>query len=402
MATNVPAIEFTSTGPVIPAESAILSGVQADINAAFGGDVNPALETPQGQIASSETAIIGDKNSQVALIVNQVNPDYADGIFQDAIGRIYFLDRKPALPTRVMCDCVGAVGTIIAAGAKAQDTSNNLYACTVGGTIPVGGTISLEFTATKTGPIACPAGTVAKIYQTVPGWDTINNPADGILGNNVESRAEFEYRRRNSVALNAHGSLESVYAAVFNCEGVTDVYGAQNYTNATVTKGPTNYPLVEHSLYIAVVGGVDADIAAAIWLKKDLGCDCNGNTTVMVTDTTYAYPYPTYAIKFHRPDPLHILVAVSLVSDPSLPADIVSLVQAAIVSAFAGGDGGPAARIGSTLFASRFYAPVAKVSQAVSILSLLLGTDTATNTSVAVGIDQHPTISPDNIEVTLI
>ena len=402
MSTNVPSLQFSDTGVSIPTEAEILAGELADIDAAFGGGVNPSLTTPQGQLATSITKIIGDKNDQVAYVVNQVDPDYADGVFQDAIGRIYFLERKPAAPTTVTCQCGGSAGVIIPAGARAQDQNGNLYLCADGGTIGVSGTVDLAFAAEQTGPIACPTGTLTSIYQTIPGWDTISNPTDGILGNNVESRAEFEYRRRNSVALNAHGSLESVYASVFNCEGVTDAYGAQNYTNATVTKGPTNYPLVEHSLYVAVVGGVDADIAAAIWLKKDLGCDCNGNTTVMVTDTTYAYPYPTYAIKFHRPDPLPVLVAVSLVSDPSLPADIVSQVKTAIVSAFAGGDGGPAARIGSTLFASRFYAPVAKVSQAVSILSLLLGTDSATLTSVAIGIDQHPTISPDNIEVTLI
>ena len=40
---------------VIGIEAAI-----ADINAAFGGGVNPSLSTPQGQIASSDTAIIAD------------------------------------------------------------------------------------------------------------------------------------------------------------------------------------------------------------------------------------------------------------------------------------------------------------------------------------------------------
>ena len=93
---SVPKIQFTPAGLVIPAETDVLAGVQADINAAFGGGLNPALETPQGQLASSQAAVIGDKNNEFALFVNQVDPQYSADRFQDAIGRIYFLTRKPA------------------------------------------------------------------------------------------------------------------------------------------------------------------------------------------------------------------------------------------------------------------------------------------------------------------
>ena len=53
MTTNVPAITWVNGSPVLPTEQAILAGVQTDIDVAFGGGVNPALQTPQGQIAQS-------------------------------------------------------------------------------------------------------------------------------------------------------------------------------------------------------------------------------------------------------------------------------------------------------------------------------------------------------------
>lgn len=53
MKTNTPAIRVTDQGPVAAAESAILAGVQTDINTAFVGDANPGLTTPQGQLAQS-------------------------------------------------------------------------------------------------------------------------------------------------------------------------------------------------------------------------------------------------------------------------------------------------------------------------------------------------------------
>lgn len=86
----------------------------------------------------------------------------------------------------------------------------------------------------------------------------------------------------------------------------------------------------------------------------------------------------------------------------TLPSNIVALVQNAIISAFSGGDGGPRARIGSTIFASRFYSPVAAIGMNVSILSILIGTSSATLASLTVGIDQSPTVTAANISVTLV
>lgn len=404
MTTNVPEIAFTATGLELPEESAILAGVQADYNDAFGGNLNPALETPQGQLASSTAAIIANKNAQFAEFVSQVNPDTATGAYQDAIARIYFLDRSPGAPTVVQCICTGNLGTIIPIGAQAQDTNGNRYVATLAGTIGVTGNITLPFANVVDGPIPCPAGTLTQIYQAIPGWDSINNLSDGALGANVETQAQFAYRRQQSVALNARGSLPSIYAAVFEVPDVLDVYVTENVTNSPVNVGSTAYTLVPHSLYVAAIGGSAAAIAQAIWSKKDVGCDYNGNTTVIVTDQSgYLPPFPTYTVKFEIPDPLPILFEVSLQSDPNLPADIVALVKAAIVAAFNGdAPGSTRVRIGSLLLASKFYQYVQAIGPEVSVLQILLGDVTPTLTSLLIGIDQAPTIDASDISVVLV
>jgi uncharacterized phage protein gp47/JayE len=402
MTTNVPSIVFDPAGLIVPQESEILAGVQADLNEAFGGNLNPALNTPQGQLATSEAAVIANANAALAEFVNQVNPDTADSFMQDAIARIYFLERSAGVPTDVACTCVGAFGTVIPVGAQAQDTSGNKYLCTDGGTIPVGGSIVLNFANVLNGPIACPAGTLTKIFKAIPGWDTINNVADGILGRDVESRAEFEFRRQNSVALNAHGSKEAIYGAVFDVENVLDVFVTENVTDAVVPYGATNYPLAPHSVFVAAVGGAAQDIGNAIYTKKDLGCNMNGNTTVTVTDASYTPPKPTYAITFERPDPLPIKFEVQLANSTALPSNIVQLVQDAVIAAFNGLDGSARVRIGGLILASKFYASVSAIGPEVSILSILIGIITATLNSVAAGIDQAPTVAAADITVTLI
>lgn len=396
-ASNVPAPTFGPNGFVAPAAGEILAGVQADIDTAFGGDVNPSLTTPQGQIATSQTAIINNANAQFLAVANGVDPAYASGRFQDAIGRIYFLERTPAEATTVTATCTGLAGTVIPVGSLAQSTDGNLYASTAPGTIGGMGTVDIPFQCTVTGPIACPAGGLSIIYKAVPGWDTVTNVADGVVGNDVESRAEFEARRAASVALNARGSLPSVRAAVLAVPNVLDAYVTENVLGTSATVGGVS--LAAHSLYVCVSGGIAADVAQAIWSKKDPGCNYNGSTTVTVYDTSgeYAVP-PAYTVKFQIAAPLTVSFTIDLATNAFVPADAAAQVKAAILSAFAGGDGGSRVRIGVPVFASRFYNAVAALGSWVEIKSILL---TSGANLVNVNINQIPVTSAADITVTV-
>lgn len=402
LTTSVPQIQFTPAGLVIPQESAVLAGVQADISGALGGNVNPQLTTPQGQLASSQTAIIADSNDQFALFVNQIDPDNADGFMQDAIARIYFLDRNPGAGTVVQCVCIGEIGTNIPVGAQAQDTSGNLYLCTQAGQIGPSGTITLPFVNIVLGPIACPAGTLTGIYKQIPGWDTINNPADGVPGSLVETRAAFEARRANSVALNAHGSPDAIYAAVLDVPGVIDAFVVDNFENTVLNYGSTAYPIAPHSVYIAVVGGAAQAIADAIYSKKDLGCGMNGNTTATVVAPNYAPPAPQYVMTWETPPALPIKFAVEISNIDTLPTNIVTLVKAALIATFNGVDGSTRVRVGALLLASKFYTGITAIGPEVSVISILLGSVTPTLTNQLIGIDQQPTIAAADISVTLV
>lgn len=404
MSTNVPSIVFSSTGITLPDESAILAGELADMNTAFGGGMSTSLSSPQGQLAQSMAAIIGDKNAQIALIVNQVNPDTAEDRFQDAIGRIYFLSRIAASGTLVTGTCMGLVGTVIPAGSVAQDTAGFQYASIADATIPAGGTVNVDFQCLTTGPIGCPIGSLSTIYRAVTGWDSVTNPAAGTPGTDVESRSDFEFRRRNSVAANAVNSIQSVYAAVLAVPNVLDAYVIDNSTNATVNTGSTSYPVLANSIYVAVVGGDPAAIAQAIWNKKSLGASYNGTTTYTITDTTGGVtPYPTYVVKWETPAALPVYFAVRITNNPALPSNITTLIKQAITDAFNGVDGGSRARIGSTLVSGRYYSGVNATDSNVEILSIFLGAAASpTGTSLAVGIDQRPTLDQANITVTLV
>jgi uncharacterized phage protein gp47/JayE len=371
--TSVPQPTFGPTGFIAPAESAIFTGVQADYDAAFGGNLNPALNTPQGQLESSTTAIIGDCNDQFLALANNVDPAYATGRYLDGICRIYFLTRNPAQATVVIATCTGSQGTIIPLNALAQDAQGNLYTCTEPGTIPISGSINLTFANVATGPIPCPAGSLTTIYQAVPGWDSITNSADGVLGNAVESDAQFRIRRAASVALNAISTLEAILANVLSVPGVLDAYVNENPTGSPITV--TGVTIAAKSVYVAVVGGTSAAVAQAIWQKKSLGCGYNGNTSVTVYDTSAIYPPPgiPYTVTYEIPVSTTIYVGVNLKNNAQVPSNALALIQAAVINAFSGADGGLRATIGGTLYASRYYGGIAALGAWVQIVSVTIG-----------------------------
>lgn len=382
---NVPRVSFTDRGFIAPTETAILAGRKADFTDAFGPELNMDDSTPQGQLAVSDTAIIGAADTSFCFVANQVDPAFSQGRMQDAIARIYFIERLPALPTIVEALCSGLPGVVIPAGAIATANDGSTYSCTNGGVIQAGGTVTLTFAATIPGPTPCPAGSLTSIFVAIPGWDSITNSDDGIIGNDVESREAFEERRGQSVAGNSFGAAGSIIGAVSKVAGVLDFFDFDNSEDSPVTK--TGVTIDANSIYICVAGGTDEAVASAILSKKAPGCAYTGNTDVTVYDTNPLYSAPVpYLVSFQRPDDLAILFAVNIAAGPLVPSDAATQIQNAIIAAFAGSDGAGRARIGDILYASRFYNPVSLLGPWVRIVSLLVGSNNATGATFTAGI----------------
>ncbi len=398
---SVPRITIGPNGPVIPAPADVLEAVLNDLNAAFGGGLNiTSPGTPQMQLAQSESAVILDKDNFFAQIISGINPDTADGVMQDAIARIYLLDRIASSPTTVTCTCTGAEGTAIPVGARVQGSSNAIYINTTSAVIPAGGTVDIVFQAVVNGPVEAPVGSITRIYQQIPGWDTVTNSASGIPGRNTETRAEFEFRRKNSVALNGTGTLSAVRANVFNIPGVLDVYTDENDTGTPVTR--RGVLLSEHSLYVCVIGGADTSIAQAIITRKGTGCSYNGDTSVVVQDTEgYEPPVPSYTVRFQRPTESRIVFSVNVANTSETPANVEELVRGAIVSSFKGLDGGLRARIGGTIYALRYLSPI-EDSGPIQVVSMQVGVHGGSlGDSVSLNGDQFPSLQDSDITVVV-
>ncbi len=370
----VPQPTFGPQGFQAPAESDILTGVSADINAALGGGINPALNTPQGQLASSETASIGAANDILLYVLSQFDPSFAQGRAQDALARIYFLERNPAQPSVVQAQCVGALGVQINAYQQSfKDTAGNVWTCTQSGTFTASGVLLLPFACGTGGPVALPAGSTASVLNGTPGWDTVTITQDAVIGSLVERRAAFETRRSQSVAINSNGWLPAIRGAVLAVPGVIDAFVIDNPLGTSALVGGVT--LVANSLYVCVAGGAALAVAQAIFSRRAPGCNYNGNTTIQVQDMQggYVAPYPTYSITFQTAQTQDVAVSVVIANSSLVPNNAAFLIQTAIVNAFAGLDGGPRARIGVETRASRFYSTIAALGPWAQVVDILVG-----------------------------
>lgn len=394
--TNVPPPTFGPLGFVEPAESAVLEGVQDDMNAAFGGNLNFGTTsgsltnpTPQGQLASSLAALVGNVNDTFLFYTTQTDPAFAEGRMQDAIGRIYFIERNPPVPTTLQLNCVGATGTLIPLGAQVVDQAGNLYGCSGSAFIPISGQITLSFICQTTGAISIPSASGISIYQAIPGWDTVSL-VSGVVGVPVESRAAFEARRALSTAQNSNGSLPSIFGAVLSVPGVTNAYVTENDSSSPVNVGG-GLTLLPNSVYVCVAGGNNQAVAQAIWSRKAPGAAYNGNVTVQVQDTSpgYSLPFPTYSVSFQTPSLLPILFSVNMVNNPLVPANATSLIQTAIINAFAGMPNalgnvdGPAESIGAKIWASRFVPSIAALGTWAAGQVILIQVGSSTDADAA-------------------
>lgn len=366
-------------------------------------DLNTDPETPQGQIIDSQTAAIHQKDVELAFLAQQFNPQTASGRWQDALAKIYFISRKPAINSTCVCTLTGINGTTVTAGALIRSTyDQTLWSLNEDTTIGSNGTTTATFTCQSEGAIQAGVATLTQIVTTVPGWDAVTNSTAAEVGQLVDSQAAFETRRYQSVALNGRSTTAAVYARVAEVNNVIAAYVTDNKTN--VNKTVDGYTLSPHSIYVAAIGGDDDDIAKAIYNSVSAGCDYNGNTTVNVTDPNTG---AVEAVTFMRPTQLPLYVKVTLQDDGNLPDGYKAIVQRAVYNNFYGLDtsttisGEAILRVimNTDLYASRFLPSILNVGIS-QLLRVEISSDNSTWVDfIHIPISNEPTIELENIQV---
>lgn len=391
------------TGLVSTGTAAIRANLAGQWQKAFATDPDKPLldtdpETPAGQLIDGQAVLINKKDSEILYLANMFNPKTALGMWQDALAAIYFIERHIAIATLVTGNIKGAYGTVIPYGAIVQDEKGYTYTNVTATSIGEDGTATAVFRCSQRGAIEVGVGQLNKIVTVVPGWDSITNMAAGVTGRNSETQAEFEQRRRASVAQNAHGTAAAVEGAVANLADVVAVSVLENKGDYdTVLYGVTLPP---HSLYCSVYGGnVDA-IAKVIHEKLDGGCGISGNTKVIYTDENGR----EFIYYIEIPTTTTFALSVKIRKTSTLPTNYEEQIKKVVLQNFNGElNKYGRAKMAQTIYASRFYANIVDVGvDNLETIEISYPSGAAWTDSVDIPANQIPVMSENDITITII
>lgn len=313
----------TATGFNPKSQQEIKADIEAAWRVAFGQNVDVSADSVDGQIVGILSDRLADLWQGLANVYGSAFADSAVGVSLDRVLGLAGVVRAPASKTQVNVILTGTPATVVPSGSRASVSgSGTLFELTAPAVIGGGGSVAAVMTAVSFGPMRAPAGQLTVIETPVAGWSSLVNAADQFfLGSLVEKDPAARLRRELELRAIGGSALDAIRAGVLTVEGVTSARGFQNTLETTVDGMPPG------SIEIVVSGGLDAEIAQAIWDRKPSGNPLHGNTTSAATDSLGE----PQAIKFSRPVALNIYVDLDVTVNSDAPENIAGVVAQALV-----------------------------------------------------------------------
>ncbi len=170
-------------------------------------------------------------------------------------------------------------------------------------------------------------GDLNAIVTLVPGWVRVANLQAGAVGRLRETDPQLKARYPSGVFRLGAGTLPSIGPNIRNdVPGVVDIRVLQNTTDFIDSAGR-----LPHSVHVIVDGGIDDDIAQAIYRYKGGGIDTNGAVSKTLTTSE-----GQQIIQFDRPEPVYVWARAQVTLLPpdeqAFPSDGFEQVKASILT----------------------------------------------------------------------
>lgn len=394
---------ITKVGYIPQSSQSVLTSVQTAYTNTFGDGFILSPSSINGQmIQFNTTAAIEVEDAKTIIYGSLYNPNLAYGIWLGSICKFNNINRKPATPSTVALIVTGLAGTFISANSKVVSTQGDIFYNKEVILIGSSGQATATFYSEKEGKIPCNAGTINQIITTIAGWDTVNNPTDGVVGTLEESDQNLRNRRKYSLAINSAGSVNSIVAALNENVNILNFGVQENSLDiAQLIQGVTIQP---HCIYVSIYANytneIKNQIADILFSKRY--CTMQGNTSWTINDSKYSYV--TFTAKWQTATPTPIRVDLSIQNSSLYPADIVDQIKAAILATWNGEFPGIAKyRMQDVYNVSNFYpCLIALGVYQVNSMTVQLVTGGTAASSVSVSLDKVMTLSAANINITLV
>lgn len=389
-------------GVIVPDTSQILTSTESEWKGTFGDDLDVTPDTPQGTIIASDVAVRSEVVANNAAVANQINPNYAGGVFLDDLWALTGGKRRSATYTIVDgVTLAGVPGVVIPSGSRRSSNGNLFELLSTVALDNTGAGVGI-FQAVEPGAIPCPAHTLTTPVAgyTSVGWETSDNPVAGTIGTEEQSDLSAKKERRQTLALQGRSVSEAVYSNVRALSGVNSISFREN-TDST-TKTIDGISLVGHSVWVCVDGGVDQDVAAALYRSKTGGAQWNGAVSVPVAD-----PWSGQAatVKFDRPTAKPVMAKFTIVAKGIGTGDPTSLIKDTIIKYATGQleNGEEGFTLGTDVSPFELSAAANTASPQIFIKSVEIAPKASTPTwskdDIAIGLNEKATITADDILV---
>ncbi len=367
----------------------IKAGIEGRLKLAFGENIDLAPQSGFGQFVGSEAEAISDQWENQENTYNSQYPSTAQGNQLSNVVMYNGIERQDATKSTVTGTITGTEGTIIPEGSKASVVSTGLVFVTLSEVIiPGSGTVDVQMEAEETGPIEASAGTLTVIETPIFGWTGITNTAEATIGRDEETDAELRIRRELSTQALGQNLVDALFGQLLNIDGVEDAIVVSNGTDAPVGGIPA------HQFLTSILGGIDADIADAIWINTPQGILSFGATTVEITDSQ-GFPQD---VKFTRPDDVDIYFKIDItVNTDEFPGTGEADIQAAVAAY-----GTANFKISDDVIRTEFYTPINTIPGILTIdLFIGLGASPSGTTNLVIDLDEVARFDISRIEVNV-
>ena len=372
----------------------IKTELENSFKAVFGPNINVSESEPLGQIIgilAEREALVWELSEGV---YNSQYPSTAEGIPLDNVAAITGTTRLSATKSTAEIEITGTPGTIIDAGftVSVNGSPNDQFVTLQQETIGGGGTVDADVEAVNFGPTLAPAASLTEIDTPVSGVTSVTNSADAIVGRDEESDADLKARRKESLQKGIT-TIEGIRS--FLLQTVDDVNAV--FVIENVLDVPDGASRPGHSFETIVDGGVDLEIAQAIFDAKPAGIETFGSESEIITDSQGG----NHTIRFSRPTPIDIYIIVNITKniDPAegsvYPVDGDTQVENALL-AYASENLG----IGDDVIVNQLYTPINTVAGVIGI-DIKIGTAPAPTLSNNITVDATEISAWDSARITV-
>lgn len=263
----------------------IVVELEEDLRSELGEELN-TKSGPMHQFIGTFASPLAEQWELLELASASIDRGAAEGALLDALGALTGTARDAARPSTVTLTltlsaaCTVPAGSVVSRAGDATVRFVTLTDVVVG----AAGTEIVTAESESDGAIEAPAGTLTVIESPVSGWASVTNAADATLGSAEETDEAYRVRQVAELEASGAGTVDTIRARVLRVDGVLDVLGYENRTDAPDGAGRPAY-----SFEIVVWDGSpaaasDDDIGAAIWETQPATARSYGATSVTVAD----------------------------------------------------------------------------------------------------------------------